>query len=683
MHPPARTHSAHRPDIDGLRAVAILSVLGYHANSHWLPGGFVGVDIFFVISGYLISGIIFRGLDSGTFSFADFYSRRVKRIFPALLIVLILVTAFGWVSLYTDEYQSLGKHVAAGAGFVSNIVLWKEAGYFDPAGELKPLLHLWSLGIEEQFYLLWPPLFYFVWKRGINPLLAISLIALGSFALNAYWITDHEVRTFYLPATRCWELALGGVLAYSQLRPPQRPPSWSSALDSPLGRNVQAAIGAILLVAAIESLTKFQQFPGWRALLPTLGSFLLIAAGPDAWVNRRLLANRVMVFFGLISYPLYLWHWPLLSFQRIIGKRDLATPTLLTTLAVAVLLAWLTYRFVERPIRTSRWRLRPALTLVMGVALIGTTGYLIFVQDLHPRSADYGLERIIAASEARAFPGPHLVPLSNDETPVMGQGKNNPKVLFLGDSEAEQYYPRIDWLLTTDPAGTRGVIYSSKGGCPPLPRVHENHHPACDGLVEKGISLSKNPDVDTIVVAADWSGYFLGVGTEDESYYFEDQTTKGTLENTMGSDASNKAFLAFEAMIRGFTNDHKAVYIVLPSPTGTIFRPRNMITRSFSDFSFRIRPPNILTTDLVSQLRPVVVKLREIAARTGAVTIDPIASLCSGTTCPVLTSDGQPIFKDASHLNPEFVRANVRYLDDLVKLPARQTATTQAVVATP
>ena len=140
-------NGTHRRDIDGLRAVAILSVLGYHASSHWLPGGFVGVDIFFVISGYLISGIIFSGLHRGSFSFGDFYARRIKRIFPALLIVLTAVTLFGWYSLYTDEFQSLGKHVGAGAAFLSNIVLWKEAGYFDPAGELKPLLHLWSLGI--------------------------------------------------------------------------------------------------------------------------------------------------------------------------------------------------------------------------------------------------------------------------------------------------------------------------------------------------------------------------------------------------------------------------------------------------------------------------------------------------------------------------------------------------------
>jgi peptidoglycan/LPS O-acetylase OafA/YrhL len=141
-------HSAHRRDIDGLRAIAILSVLGYHANSNWLPGGFVGVDIFFVLSGYLISGIIFNGLQQSRFSFGDFYARRIKRIFPALLLVLVSVCLFGWLALFTDEYQMLGAHVAAGAGFVSNIVLWREAGYFDPAADLKPLLHLWSLVIE-------------------------------------------------------------------------------------------------------------------------------------------------------------------------------------------------------------------------------------------------------------------------------------------------------------------------------------------------------------------------------------------------------------------------------------------------------------------------------------------------------------------------------------------------------
>jgi peptidoglycan/LPS O-acetylase OafA/YrhL len=672
--PSAPRSPAHRADIDGLRAVAILAVLGYHANPNWLPGGFVGVDIFFVISGYLISGIIVQGLERGSFSFAVFYARRIKRIFPALLLVLACVTLYGWLALFTDEYQLLGKHLAAGAGFVSNIVLWREAGYFDSAGELKPLLHLWSLGIEEQFYLLWPPLLFLAWKLRRKPLTVIVAITIASFALNAYWVRAHEVRTFYLPLTRLWELSLGGILAVVQISGATGAASWAQRLRARLAifngcraRNINAAIGASLIVAAIIGLSKYLQFPGWWAALPTLGSFLLIAAGSDTWVNRKLLGNPPMVFVGLISYPLYLWHWPLLSFQRILADQDIATADLIVTLALAFILAWLTYRFVERPIRTSRKRREPAITLAAGVALIGTLGYLSYARDTQPRSAHFGLEQIVAVASQVAFPGPHLQQLGGDANPIMGQGQSRQKVLFLGDSEVEQYYPRIDALLTRDPTGSKSVIYSSRGGCAPIPHVKENQLPQCEGLIEQGIALAKDSSIDTIVIAADWAGYFLGTTSDNLPYYYEDASTTGVLGATMRSQASQKALLAFESMVSEFTKAHKRVYIVLPSTSGEIFQPRRMITRSLTDLSFLIRVPDIATAAVRSQLRPVVAKLRQIAAHTGALTIDPIAALCNDSVCPLLTARGAPIHKDASHLNPAYVRESVRYLDAVVR----------------
>jgi peptidoglycan/LPS O-acetylase OafA/YrhL len=671
----------HRPDIDGLRSVAILSVVGYHARPSWLPGGFVGVDIFFVISGYLISGIIFGALERGSFSFGEFYARRIKRIFPALLIVLLTVLSFGWYSLYSDEFQALGKHVAAGAGFVSNVVLWREAGYFDPDGELKPLLHLWSLGIEEQFYLLWPVLFYFVWRRRINRMLVLLAITLGSFALSVHWIREHETLTFYLPLTRCWELALGGILAHVEaarrglaLATPATASQWNRALGTVPVRNVTAALGVVLIGAAVLALNKDQPFPGWRALLPTCGSFLLIAAGPHSWCNRTLLSNRLMVFFGLISYPLYLWHWPLLSFQRIFGTDVIPGLRLSATLGLAVALAWLTYRYVESPIRSSRTRLWPSLTLSAGVALAGITGCFAFVQLLSPRSSNYGLDALVRVSMQRPFPGPHLAALGALAPPVRAQGESRQKVLFLGDSHVEQYYPRIDWLITKNPAGTRSVLYSSLGGCPPIPHVREAHLPMCDGLIERGISLADDPDIDTIVLAADWAGYFLGIArSERYSYIYEDAAIKGPLRDAMGSQASDAAFRALEEMVGHFTGMHKAVYLVLPSPTGLMFEPRRMIIRNIDDLSFRLRVPSIDTASVIERIRPVVARLRQIAQNTGAIAIDPIPSLCA-ESCQLLTPEGLPVFMDESHLNPAFVKAHVSYLDDILRLRAAHTA---------
>ncbi|MBO7411118.1 MAG: acyltransferase, partial [Ottowia sp.] len=303
------SHPKYRPDIDGLRAVAVLAVVIFHASPRRMPGGFVGVDIFFVISGYLISTILLENLSRDTFSFATFYMRRIRRIFPALAVVLAASFAFGWFSLFADEFAALGKHMAAGAGFVANLALWHEAGYFDTASELKPLLHLWSLGIEEQFYLLWPLLLCFAWKRKFNVLVMLALLLAASFVVNVVFISRDATATFYAPYTRFWELLAGALLAWWHLRPASGEKQHSNALS---------LVGFVLLVLSFWKITKATPFPGVWAAVPVAGAFCVIAAGQRAWLNRVVLGNRVAVFFGLISFPLYLWHWPLLVFAYIV-----------------------------------------------------------------------------------------------------------------------------------------------------------------------------------------------------------------------------------------------------------------------------------------------------------------------------------------------------------------------------
>lgn len=665
--------TVHRPDIDGLRAIAVLSVLAYHGNPHWLPGGFVGVDIFFVISGFLISSIIFTGLDRGTFSFADFYARRIKRIFPALALVLMFVIVVGWLVLFTDEYQSLGKHVAAGAAFLSNVALWNEAGYFDPAAVYKPLLHLWSLGIEEQFYLIWPTLFLLVSKRGVNRLLPILVITFGSFALNVMRISKDDVGTFYLPPTRFWELSLGSILAYAQVCGREHAgTAFGRVLGALCGSapmplpDAQACVGLLLLLVAVARLTTTDLFPSWWALLPTLGAFLLIAAGPRAWINRVLLGNRILVFVGLISYPLYLWHWPLLSFQRIMAHADISITATLVTLAVAFVLAWLTYRFVERPIRTSRLRLRPSIWLMASITGLAVLGLSSHAQIIQPRSARYGLDTIVAALSSHAYPGPHLRPVTEETWPILQQGQSRKMVLFLGDSNAEQYYPRIDWLLTRNPAGTRRVAFATSGGCPPFPGVKEAHHPNCIGIVDRGERYAQNPDVDTVVFAAMWTAYLQNPNPLYD-YYYEDDTVKGPI--LLGSETSDRALAAFESLVSRLTRSGKKVFIILPIPYGDEFDPRRLVERSLLNLDFRIRAPHLSTPDVVARLKPIVSRLAQIARNAGATTLDPIASVCNALECPEITAGGEIVNRDGSHLNPSYVQAHIHFLDELLLLP--------------
>lgn len=390
---PHLSHPKYRPDIDGLRAVAVLAVVAFHAFPSWVRGGFIGVDVFFVISGYLISTIIFENLDKGTFSFTEFYSRRIRRIFPALLLVLIACFTFGWFALLADEYKQLGKHIAAGAGFISNFTLWNEAGYFDNLTETKPLLHLWSLAIEEQFYIVWPLLLWLAWKRKFNLLTITIVVAIASFVLNIKGIKQDIVATFYSPQTRFWELLSGSLLAWITLYKKDTFTNVKLKLDDWLSRivhsekqeadsktlsNVLSFIGLLLLVYGFWRINKELSFPGQWALVPVLGAVLIITAGSKALVNRTILSNKVAVWFGLISYPLYLWHWPILSFAHIVqsDSRNIR----IAAVVLSILLAWLTYKLIERPLRFGNFSKLKVTILVFLMTLIGTLGYYTYSQ---------------------------------------------------------------------------------------------------------------------------------------------------------------------------------------------------------------------------------------------------------------------------------------------------------------
>ena len=372
----------YRADVDGLRALAVVAVMIYHAFPSVLQGGFVGVDVFFVISGYLISGIILDALDAGRFTFSGFYARRIRRIFPALSLVLVAALAAGWYWLYVDDYARLGRQAAAGAGFVSNFVLWQESSYFDVAASLKPLLHLWSLGVEEQFYFVWPLILVITsrWRRG--PIIGTLVIGSISFAIAIYTVRLDRTAAFFAPWTRFWELLAGATLACVE-----RDTVFETALQwlesRSAVRNLQAIVGLVMIVVGTVVINDTRVFPGLWVWLPVAGTALLIVSGPGAIINRTLLSWRLVVWVGLISYPLYLWHWPLLSFVSIL-RGEVSGSIRLAILALSVVLASLTYIVLERPIRfgTRRRGAVAGLAVVMaaacafGIVIDRTNGWL-------------------------------------------------------------------------------------------------------------------------------------------------------------------------------------------------------------------------------------------------------------------------------------------------------------------
>jgi peptidoglycan/LPS O-acetylase OafA/YrhL len=489
----------YRADVDGLRAIAVLAVIGFHANPSSMPGGFAGVDIFFVISGYLIASLILAGLKGGSFSFAEFYARRIRRLFPALIVVLLATWVFGWFILPPTEYAELGRHTLAGAGFAANILNYAEVGYFDLPAAAKPLLHLWSLGVEEQFYIVFPALLLLLWRyKAMSSWLV--LIGLASFALNIALVGSHPSFTFYLPLTRFWEFIAGALLACAHLygRTFALPVHSASAL--PL-RDVSAAIGMLLILAGI-GFAHEDAFPGWWALLPVLGTFLIIGAGSQAWLNRTVLAHPKLVFVGLISYPLYLWHWPLLVLARTAIRNEQGNEYLRTTAIIAValtfLLSWLTYRFIERPIRARRsgyTARRTTAALGASLAVIAVVGFAI---------AQIGGLTMRYPKEVQAL----LTPLAaGADDPPADESKNSagPKLLVYGDSHAHHLLAGLRQLQNE-----RSFRLSLAGwgwGCAPLEDIKPNDQEKCRKLAADNEALFAELKPDIVVIGAAWPQY--------------------------------------------------------------------------------------------------------------------------------------------------------------------------------
>jgi len=496
----------YRPDIDGLRAVAVLSVVAYHADAALVPGGFVGVDVFFVISGFLITSLLVQSLGDGSFTFSAFYARRLRRLVPSLVVMLAAAAVAGWAWLFSAELVQLGAHIASSAVFVTNFVLWGEAGYFDRAAEDKPLLHLWSLGVEEQFYLVWPLLLWLTWRRA-QPLAILGSVAVLSFAANIATIHWSPAAAFYWPTSRFWELAIGGVVAC--LPPRMRPVTHAARL-----REAWAWTGALLLAAGFLLLDGDAAFPGWWALLPVAGTAGVIAAGPDAWLNRAVLSRRTVVVVGLISYPLYLWHWPLLTFGRMLAGGRLPASATVALVGAAFLLAWLSYALLERPLRhrPSRWVV-PSLASALvcagacGLALRADGGAMsrplpADVQAL----ADFSYRPESVYRERVCYLLPDQPPSAFAPECTETAPPDRPLVLLWGASHAAHLTPGLKQLQSQTPfrlaqfTGTR---------CPPLLDIDTPTQPHCQDVNRMVLEALPRLRPHTVLLAARWRLYPL------------------------------------------------------------------------------------------------------------------------------------------------------------------------------
>lgn len=529
--PPSLSHPKYRPDIDGLRAIAVSSVVIYHAFPNLLKGGFIGVDIFFVISGFLISTIIFGNLNSNSFSFKSFYLRRINRIYPALIIVLVSCYIAGWYALLPNEFEQLGKHISGGAGFVSNIVLWSESGYFDNAAELKPLLHLWSLGVEEQFYIVWPLLLWILWRFKANLIVITLIITISSFLLNIYSTHYDQTSAFYSPLARFWELLLGGILAwisshksdYKNFResnaigliPDNIKPIYRSYIS-----NISSVFGLLLLISGLITIDQSDKFPGYFALIPSLGAVMIIAAGSNAFVNKCILSNRFLVFIGLISYPLYLWHWPLLSFARILEDGLPSSEIRASAVLIAIILAWSTYKFVEIPLRNFK-SINRGIFLFLSMLILGCVGFYTFYKDGLPKRDSLRSIRVTA----ELFSTPlHKVDSQLCNVIYKDFSKNDadlrqrcsiskpvaPTVAIIGDSHTEHYRSVLFQRLSN-----QSVLAIFKPACLPF-AGKDMFNDVCESKYQQVYTMLKDDrSIKTVILSGYWA-YLMSGGFAKE-----------------------------------------------------------------------------------------------------------------------------------------------------------------------
>jgi len=505
----ANASTNYRADLDGLRAIAVVAVVLFHAFPTLFPGGFVGVDVFFVISGFLITSIIFADLERRKFSFVEFYGRRIRRIFPALCITLFVCLAFGWFTLLPEELKDLGKHAAGGAGFIANLMLWREAGYFDTSAELKPLLHLWSLGVEEQFYIFWPPVIYFAWKRKVNLFKVTVAVAAFSFLLNLLRISGNGVEAFYSPATRVWEILIGSLLAYIAV-------FRSSVLDKWKLPELRSLLGVLILVGSVLFLRE-AQYPGWRAAIPAVATLLTISAGNKAWINRKLLSFRPAVWIGLISYPLYLWHWPIIVFFRLLNGTTPPLAYRLIAILLSFVLAAMTYHLVEKSIRMqSIGSIAPkAIPAMIAVAIFGA--YLFRADGrpdrvLNARVIEEYTRQYQWQAECRAEFNKNFSPKFYDDRETClessSASRENVDVVVLGDSHSNRLY----WGLVQVDAKTK-YLNLGRVTCMPFLNVDGERNGLglqCQPTMANLINEARRSNAKTVVIQGYYARYFDG-----------------------------------------------------------------------------------------------------------------------------------------------------------------------------
>jgi len=643
-------HLRYRADIDGLRAIAVVPVVLFHSGFSAFSGGFVGVDVFFVISGFLITSLLMSELDAGKFSLLGFYERRIRRIFPALFAIMGVCSLAAWFLMMPEEFAYFGRSMVAAALFGSNVLFWDERGYFDTAAQLKPLLHTWSLAVEEQFYIIFPLLLALLYKlRRSRLVVVIAALALLSFALNVLTVGRAPEFAFYMSPPRFWELLVGALLALGAV----------PSLESRLLNVVLGLFGLGLIGFAVFFYSEGMAFPGFAALAPCLGAALIIYSGSQGGPVARILSAGPIVFLGLISYSLYLWHWPIGVFTRYFFGTDLSTAQAILVISLSLVLSALSWRWIEQPFRRRPSAVtRPALMRYAVAAMSASVafGVMISAYDGVPSRLPAEAMTVYAAKwdhspydDVRCFvDGGSTLSVEDIENgrlctlPPGTQGRP-PSFIVWGDSHASAMAPGIGEAALA--AGRSGIV-GGAGSCPPVidfdtggskrekvAQCQSTNRAVLDYIVAERIPL--------VFLVARWPKYVHRAEYGNEGVFFDPAQPIPLADYSAPLRASLDATLAELAR-----NGIKTV-IVMDVPEIGYDVPHALAKAVLTHSSADIAP----TRDAVRRRQALAMKvLSDSAAKYDAALVDPTSQFCDAERCAVV-KNGIVLYRDEDHLS--------------------------------
>lgn len=636
---------AYRADIDGLRAIAVLSVILFHAGFDFVSGGFVGVDVFFVISGFIITRMIAPQIERGEFSLIDFYERRIRRLFPALFAMLLVATIAGFFILLPADFARLSRNALGAASFVANIFYWMQTGYFEGDAHVRALLHTWSLAVEEQYYIFYPLFLLGVarfWPRHL--IAAVSATALLSFLASLWAMTVAPSAAFYLTPFRAWELFMGGLLALGAVPP----------IRTRRGQLAAAVVGLVLIAVAVFGFDEMTPFPGAAALIPCVGTALLIHSGQSSPIGK-LLSLAPMRFMGRISYSAYLWHWPLFVFVNyyVIESLNFGQRSLLVAVAIGV--GALSWRFIEQPFRSApaqRDSRKPAFVAAGAVTALACTfsAFVYINRGLPERFPDQAVR--LASYSASMNPGADKcanvdLQLKPDSTCTIGNPERADVILW-GDSHAGALFGALD-PLTKD---GRGVIYAATPRCPPLLGLGTTAD-CIAGNQRRLDHVLAHPEIKTVVLAARWSLYLDGRYVE-----FGDAETNNGVPQLMRSDgrryelfsrSGRRAFgNSLDELVELLLKNGKHVVLLYPIPETGYDIPSTLALMS----SRGENPADFTISHFIylQRQKHAIKILDRLGKHDGLTRVYPDRILCSATRC-LTYANGAALYFDSHHLS--------------------------------